>query len=142
MNGCNDNPTCEQFSAAFRKLLAYNTIMYSKFSNCQLSEDENGFNSNILSVSSKRSTTNKFETTDCLNVTEEQIECLYGKLHEIQDAEDHDDAQSLTEFTIAHIANIIEKRIKSIKQFSCPLCKFVFEENVKLDENFMVKSTE
>lgn len=53
LGGCNDNPTCEQFAAAFRKLLAYSAVMYSKHSNC-LELENSAPNSNILCVTSRR----------------------------------------------------------------------------------------
>lgn len=126
LNGFNDNPTCEQFSAAMRKLLAYNTIMFSKFSNCKLT-DENTFNpySNILSITSRRPTSSKFDPTECQNVTDAQIEGLYEKLNAIGEKGD----EELSDCTIAHVANCIELNIKSKKKFNCALCKNVFEEN-------------
>lgn len=108
--------------------------MYSKFSNCRNSENDLNPYSNILSITSKRPTANKFDTTDCLNVTEEQIEKLYDKLGEIGDAED------LSDYTVAHIANVIEKKIKLTKQFGCLLCKRIFEENTKKAENVNLKA--
>lgn len=34
LNGYNDNPTAQQFMAAFRKLLAFDAILCSRYSNC------------------------------------------------------------------------------------------------------------
>lgn len=111
--------------------------MYSKFSNCQMSDDDYGFKSNILSVSSKRFPVNRLEEID--NVSEEQIEDLYEKLDDIQ--EEHEEIE-LTDGAIANIANSIEKKIRLTKQFVCAQCKRIFNENTKIDENICVKSTE
>lgn len=60
-NNC--NPTCEQFGGAFRKFLAYNTIMYSKFWNCNLDDSSSNPFSNILSITSRR-TAKTFDIAD------------------------------------------------------------------------------
>ena len=62
IGGYNDNPTCEQFSAASRKLLVHNTVMISKTSNCTTSESLENPYSNILSITSQRSTTDRHTT--------------------------------------------------------------------------------
>lgn len=112
--------------------------MYSKFSNCNLADDDISSNpySNILSITSRRSTQAKFDTTQCLEVTMEEIEELYDKMSEI---EDHSDEQ-LTDLTISHIASCIEKRIRITKQFGCSLCKRVFDENIDKAECVPVNS--
>lgn len=61
LNGFNDNPTVQQFSAASRKLLANSTIMYSKESSCKVFHCTNNPYSNILYVSSRRSKQNQNE---------------------------------------------------------------------------------
>lgn len=127
--GYNDNPTCEQFSAAFRKLLVYNTVMTSKTANCNESESLENPYSNILSITSQRSTTDRHSTGAYSQVSEEQIEELYDKLNDIEAMEMNKPSEDLTDYTVAHIANIIENRIKSTKQFSCILCKHIFDEN-------------
>lgn len=129
LNGFNDNPTCEQFAAAIRKLLAYNTIMFSNFSNCKLADDcEFNPYSNILSVTSKRKVTPKFDDTLVENVTDERIIQFYEKLNKI-DASDDEKLEELNDRTIAHIAYGIESSIQLTKQFSCAPCKEIFKEN-------------
>lgn len=128
-NNC--NPTCEQFSAAFRKLLGYNTVMYSKFSNCNLRESASVANpySDILSITSRRLTP-KFNSNDYFEVTEEEIEEFYDKLNQITQCEQQNDTfENLNDCSIAHVAKLIEDRIKTTKQFHCLLCKQIFEEN-------------
>lgn len=115
--------------------------MYSKLSNCSLADDDGNPFSNILSVSSKRSTADKIDPTDCLNVTEDQIEEFYDKLAEIDVPDDDEvDNDELKDFNIAHIANFIENKIRSSKQFSCSSCKRIFEENMKVAENVNFRS--
>lgn len=48
MHGWNDNPTAEQFAAAFRKLLVNNDVFASNHANCIETYDS------ILTVSSRR----------------------------------------------------------------------------------------
>lgn len=121
----------EQFSSVFRKLLCFDTIMYSKFSNCNKEHDLSNPYSNILTISSKRSTAHRFDPTDCEKVTEEKIEELYDKLQEIEKNEKRAEDEALTDYTYAYIANFIEKKIKQTKQFGCNLCRKIFEENEK-----------
>lgn len=116
--------------------------MYSKFSNCRNSEADSNPYSNILSITSKRVTANKFDSTNCLNVTDEQIEHLYDKLSEIQNAEQHEPSEDLSDYTVTYIANLIEKKIKLTKNFSCLLCKQIFCENPKKTGNASSKTTE
>lgn len=48
MQGCSDNPTAQQFSAAYRKLLIFNGIQGSEIGNCIIND------TNILTVSSRK----------------------------------------------------------------------------------------
>lgn len=109
--------------------------MYSKFSNCQLFDDDYGFKSNILSVSSQRSSVHRLETTD--NVTPEDIEEFYEMLDDIP--LEHEETE-LTDGAIASIAGCIEQKMKTKKQFACVRCKRIFDENTKMDEDDCVKS--
>lgn len=139
LGGHNDNPTCEQFSAAFRKLLAYSTVMYSKFSNCRPTEEVSNPYSNIMSITSRRKTATNLH--DYSQVTEEKIDELYETLNDIQNL-DHSKGltDELEDYTIAHIAGSIEERIKSTKSFNCPACTLIFEENVKVDNSMFINS--
>lgn len=114
--------------------------MYSKFSNCCPAEHDSNPYTNILTISSKRSTIKNFNASDCMNVTEEQIEQLYDKLHDIEDAEEREQHEDLSDYTVAHIASFIEGRIKLTKQFGCMLCKRIFDENTKKAEDVNLKS--
>lgn len=126
--GFNDNPTWEQFTAAFRKLLAYSTIMYSKLSNCHAGEDSlsNPY-SNILSVTSRRAKAVKPIQQDITNITNDEIEQFYEKLSKIESKSD--EQYDLNDNTLVYIATTIEKRIKNTQQFCCLLCKQVFQDN-------------
>lgn len=130
LGGSNDNPICEQFSAAFRKLLAYSTVMYSKYSNCKVTEDSPSSNPyvNILSVTSRRPQTNKNDFEKYSDITEDQIEGLYNKLAEIEENHSNESVEIFSDYTIAYIANLIEERAKA--KLKCALCKNIFDENV------------
>lgn len=132
----NCNPTCEQFSAAFRKLLGYNTIMYSKYSNCNLTENfpSNPY-SNILSVTSRR-LAKSFSVDDYIHVSEEDIENLYEQLDEIS-AKENQCLENLSDSSIATVAKLIEQRITTSKQFNCLLCKRIFDENMDKADSFV-----
>lgn len=57
--GFNDNPTAQQFEAAYRKLIVHNDVVCSKKANCI------DMGTKILSVSSNRSA--KSKENDCVN---------------------------------------------------------------------------
>lgn len=132
--GYNDNPTWEQFVAAFRKLLAYSTIMYSSLSNCHSSEelDSNPF-SNILSITSRRAPAVKPNEHDLLSVDIEEINRLYRILSEAERKDETED--NLNVHTITHIATSIENRINATQKFTCLMCQQVFRENRRGAEN-------
>lgn len=134
LGGYNDNPSCEEFKAAFRKLLAFSAVMYSRFSNCNMSDNDVPSNpySNILSVTSRRITTNRFDLQNCFEINEEDIERLYDKLSEIEDS--NASVEDLNDYAIAHIAKQIENRIMTTKQFGCSDCQKVFAENTQKAE--------
>lgn len=134
LGGYNSNPSCEQFSAAFRKLLAYNILMYSKFSNCNLDENSpsNPF-SNILSITSRRSATT-FNISECMEVSEEDIEKFYENLGDAHDSEN----ENMNDPSIATVAKLIEQRITTTKQFDCLQCKEIFVQNTRKAENLFV----
>lgn len=137
LGGHNDNPTCEQFISAFRKLLAYSTVMYSKYSNCSSQDDEvSSQYSNITSITSKRRT--NVNVHDFSEVTEESIDEFYQKLNEIENLNHSNDSYEFEDYTVAHIAKLIENRINSTKQYKCPACMVVFEENIKMDKSMFV----
>lgn len=141
LNRTNTNPTEQQFSGTLRKLLAYNTVMYSKFANCNLDENAsvNQFYSNILSVTSTRSTMT-FNISDSIEVDEEEIERLYNKLDEITANEQpmNETDENLNDSAIAIAAKFIEQRIKMSKKFDCLLCRPIFDENEqKVDDVFV-----
>lgn len=131
LGGYNDNPSCEEFKAAFRKLLAFSAVMYSRFSSCKMSENDVPSNpySNILSVTSRRTASNRFDVQQCFEVNEEDIERLYDKLSEIEARNTL--VEDLSDFSMAHIAKHIEHRIMTTKQFNCSKCQEVFDENTQ-----------
>lgn len=53
LNGFNDNPTAQHFAAAFCKLLANDSVMNSKHTNCNSYQTTPGSFSDILNVSSR-----------------------------------------------------------------------------------------
>lgn len=63
-------------------------------------------------------------------------------MHEIHTSEEHEEIEELNDCSVAHIANFIETRIKTTKQFSCALCKHIFEKNAKVAENVTLKTME
>lgn len=108
LNGFNDNPTAQQFMAAFRKLLAFNAILCSKFSNCTEQEAPSQPFANILFVSSRPSIAEEVSDED---VSSGELEALYQKISEIEVMENSPLLDNLQDVTVAYIAAVIEQRI-------------------------------
>lgn len=127
LNGFNDNPNAQQFSAAFRKLLAFDTILSSKASNCTEDHTPARPFANILYVSSAKL---KDESTG--EVSFAQLENLYQKLSEIEYMEQNSLFDSAMDYGIAVIAAHIEHRIMQTSKIYCEPCKDVFKQNEKM----------
>lgn len=148
MNGFNDNPTIEQFSAAFRKLLVYNLILISKDANVQSPDSisESNIISNILTVpkqpKKQTNTENSHEECDNMdensNVSVEELEQLEEKLQKIENETEESRKNNLKGYSIKRIAYNLENKIKQSKKknrFYCNTsCLNVFDENDKCDD--------
>lgn len=127
LNGHNDNPTVQQFHAAFRKLLVFDTLLSSKYSNCAEIDIPNQPLGNILYVSSRQ----KKGTHETEDVTPADLETLHQKLAEIEAIEQNCLIDSHKDYTIAYIGRIIENRIECDSKIWCNYCKNIFKENAK-----------
>lgn len=127
MNGCNDNPTEQQFCAAYKKLLFQNAITSSEYSNCQ-----NALTKILFVPSGNKVKANKdirpeiemLKDYDFLNtdVVTQNITAL--KSH-----------------AMAYMASIVETRVvqKIVRrgQNCCLKCVEVFLENEITDDDFI-----
>lgn len=137
-HGANDNPTIQQFKSAIRKLLFYNEISSTEFSNC---ED----NLNILTVSSAKPSrlTNHqpqfendiFQFEGETHTQEDDDEFLANEALRIEEQMPH----SREETTIAFFAGCVEKNIQS-KRTGCIHCRSAFDENGKIEGAFIENS--
>ena len=100
MGGFNNNPTAKQFASAYKKLLVHNEVKSSAEANC-LPQD----NTNILTVSSRRTETETDLNTNC------DIDYDNIPLSAIN--------SSLTE-PVVYVAGFVERKI--IKQIKCDTC--------------------
>lgn len=136
MNGCNDNPNCLQFTAAYRKLLAVPCLKSSSQSNCEDICYRN-IASNILKISSSSKAKNnrRFEVHEF----DKNLDFSSTKLHEyIAKLETNSHlTMTLNKASIAFIASKIEKKILTC-DFYCEGCKNVFTENHKISSLLMV----
>lgn len=124
MNGCNDNPTAQQFQAAYRKLLVHNEVTCSINSNC-----ENDI-TKILRVSSRK--INDFSLEREINepdINFQPIEDIAGEKNSI---EIH---------SMAYSASIVEERvttkIRQKKKKGCRKCQHIFVENEMQSDSFI-----
>lgn len=144
LNGCNDNPTIQQFQSCIRKLLFMNEVKASEFANCEDSL-------NILTISSA-----KKHVTFNQNIHEECV--VSGEIEEEEEEDENDIAVSVAnemireiernlditvdanlksteDSSIAFLAGAIEKKIEK-SLFKCALCMNVFRDNEKIDGFF------
>lgn len=140
LGGFNDNPTSEQFTAAFRKALTSRVIMHSKNANCNLIENSTyNIQSNIVQVTSRRKPERQIDVNNISKVTEEQIEELYDKLNAIVDRSSVESVNQLNEkldtYSVERVAEQIEKKIKYNKSYKCVQCKHIFDENTHKIDN-------
>lgn len=149
LNGCNDNPTIQQFQSAIRKLLFMNEVKASVFANCEDSLD-------ILHVSSTKKDVCSTENVDesALSNIEDNIDNFEERMIEENDnavlvanqmIREVEANQSFEAFdakiinredsSIAFLAGAIEKRIQN-SGISCQFCMNIFNENEKIDGIF------
>lgn len=139
MNGLNDNPNAQQFSAAYRKLLVHNEISSSNKSNCTNDITE------ILEVSSKREKTivsADQEDIQTLKTINENGDVL-NPSNVTTDANEVEEEYGilLQEHSKAYLASLVEadviQRIKNKKKKGCLQCINVFSENVITTDKFI-----
>lgn len=135
LNGYNDNPNCQQFSSAYRKLLYEADLVLSSGSNC-----EPRCKSNILTVSSRNrnSTPNsQNEAIYFINpINEDEIESLCFEIDEmLSNNKLNGDARNPG---IAHVANVLELRLTTCNQIYCQICLQVLNENEKVGDEICV----
>lgn len=129
MNGCNDNPSEQQFTAAYKKLLFQNEISTSDNSNCQ-----NDVTS-ILFVSSGKK-----------NIAQSDNANYPRMLHELADEDlayldAENDNNELENHSRAYLASIVEvdviQKISRRGKKICLKCIDIFIENEITDDQFM-----
>lgn len=135
-NGNNRNPTCQQFNAAMRKLLANTTIHCSVKGNCMILDQPSVCNpySNISTITSRRS--KKLCSNESQNFTPEDIEEVMKELDEIQSTRSTSQLVDLGDLTASYIASTIENSILSSATYNCEFCKDVFHENEQVAQAF------
>lgn len=129
-NGFNDNPTVQQFSAAHRKLLGNFAILNSEQGNCQPAVMESKMKQILMSVSSRKA---KSQITRVHQINEFQN--LSQEVASFSEVDINNLNEGYHKITTAHIANIIECKIKK-SQIYCEECAKVFSENEKVENAF------
>lgn len=135
LNRQNDNPTEQQFIAAYRKLLCISDIKTSNVANCQ-DVCYRAVVSNILNVaSSKRTPTERNENSNF----HEELDIANDRLHVYIEQIDKNDhlVESCNRASIVYAATKIEERLNAI-DFYCENCQKVFSDNEKVDDRLMI----
>lgn len=137
-NGSNNNPTCQQFNAAMRKVLANATLHAPEKGNCTVFRDSVPIHnpySNILSITSRK-TKKVIRCTNNMDLTDEDIEPILTELSAIKESTNK--LIDLSDLTTANIALNIERKMEN--KFTCQPCKNVFTENDKVHQAFQSNS--
>lgn len=132
MGGYNDNPTVQQFQAAFKKLLLHNDVVCSKNANCI----DPG--TKILSMSSLRTPKQTFAPAPAIFELDDYFYFDDDQFNENMLPEFVDDRQS---HAIAYRASILENKIinakKSKQIIKCQDCIEAFIENELMEDSFI-----
>lgn len=127
-SGYNDNPTAQQFEAAYRKLLIHNDVVCSKKANVI----ETG--TKILTVSSNRPTVKK----PVLELNDDGLDEYFGEdyfqsFHVDQYVDDNHS------HSLAYMASVIEAKIITGKRriVKCDHCVEAFIENELIEDSFI-----
>lgn len=157
--GHNNNPNVLQFKGAYRRIQCNMRMDLSLNSNCRMFDmflPDNLFYSSIYFASSRRARVamneqlyekQKESILEAINPIDslDSIDC-----HDIEPIENAENVNSVSEiqhildgtshFMNAYIASQIEKKIMKSKNFYCNGCRFIFDENEKIqsvDSNFL-----
>lgn len=131
LGGFNDNPNVVYFRAAYRKLLANDSILVSSKGNCQPCHIMPNPFSDILFISSRRDKTSEISENDEEIAVLEEVEKLYEKLADLNASASSHLTDDLQNYSIAHIASKIDERIKSTD--NCIDCVAVLNDCEKIE---------
>lgn len=139
MHGCNDNPTVQQFTSAFKKLLHRCYVRISTMSNISVES----CTSNILSVSSRRAKLHNDMAGDVL-IQNDGFEAEEDSdFYAIDQLDQLERSNFLTEEMHAagvnYVANLIEERILSTDM--CTYCRLALEENERVKSSMCLTAT-
>lgn len=121
MNGCNTNPTPVQFQAAYRKLLVFNEITNSEFSNCI--QDTTG----ILTISSRHSKENQ-PPIEML----QSDKTLENRNSNEDVTRNHSDAYMASKIEVAVVKSILRRG-----QNKCTSCINILTENETIHDSLI-----
>lgn len=129
--GCNDNPTAQQFMAAYRKLLLHNEVVSMESANCLNDITK------TLYVSSGAKNKSKFP-----NQAELELLSNFDFENQIDYYEDvGKEVNSLKQHSMAYMASLVENAVlrKMINKVGncCSACLNVFLENEITDDSFI-----
>lgn len=144
--GWNDNPTAQQFYAAFRKLLVHNEVTASNRANCL----ETGVS--VLTISSRRPKLHNKERLEANN-NEHIYDFIAPKddenLDTIGSILDNEDSPGICDIqlhVIAYMASMIEKEVIEMKfnrlAIKCAECIRAFSDNDICNDDFLNKKSE
>lgn len=120
LNGCNDNPTIEQFNGALRKIIVNDEIKTTTKANCQ-----DSLNLSLLNVSSGNVKTVDVNLNEVPELDAEQFE----RMQRIQREYDSNDVMGAS---IGYAAAVIEQKIVEQGLFTCLKCMSTIPENDKV----------
>lgn len=131
--GYNDNPTVQQFSGTLRKLTAFDSLLCSKYSNCNEIDIPNEPFANIMYISSRKKEREKEQE----DISAAELTTLHCKLSEMEIIENSSVLDSFKDYTTIYICNEIEQRISKEDRVYCNYCKNIFQDNKKVPKSYL-----
>lgn len=125
--------------AAYRKLLANDSIIVSRKGNCESHRTVSNPFADILFISSRRDVTKELSENEEEIAVLEEVELLHEKLADLSANASSELTDDLSNYSIAHIARIIEEKIKEIDK--CPDCMKVFDDCEKIADSLLCSNS-
>lgn len=134
-NGCNDNPTVQQFGGAIRKIMSSKILQISNDTNCVDFENTPYSSSGrrMLTVTSRKK--NRSVPSGSVAPPNDDLDKVYDKIAEIEGMETDNPSSidNFNDFSITHIAQIIERKIRCASGIHCCSCLDLLNQDEKME---------
>lgn len=136
-NGCNDNPTVQQFGGAIRKIISSKILQISNGTNC-IDFENTPYKSSGRSMLTVSSEKKRSVPGGSVAPPDDDLDKVYDKIAEIEgmETDNPSSVDNFNDFSITHIAQIIENKIKCASGKHCSSCLDTFNQDEKMEVAF------